>query len=80
MSLKYLEQSLAIRQELGDKALEEGIIWKIGSVYEHQGDLRKAEQYMSRAVQLMEEIGYPKQLMEEYRTALEAVRAKIKAR
>lgn len=78
MTMKYLEQSLRIRQEIGDKSLEEGILWKIGTAYEHQGDLRTAEQYMSRAVQLMEEIGYPKQLQEEYREALEAIRAKIK--
>ena len=79
-ALKYLEQGLVIRRKSGDRRGEAETSWNIGRTYEKQGNLTKAEQYMSRAVQLMEEIGYPKQLQEECRTALEAVRAKIKAR
>uniref|UniRef100_UPI0040576B0B tetratricopeptide repeat protein n=1 Tax=Candidatus Electronema sp. TaxID=2698783 RepID=UPI0040576B0B len=75
--LKYLEQSLVISQEIGNRAGEAVTSWNIGHAYAMQGDLAKAEQYMSRAVQLAEEIGHPK--LKEWRKALKAVRAKIKA-
>ncbi|MCI5193134.1 MAG: hypothetical protein D3915_08380, partial [Candidatus Electrothrix sp. AU1_5] len=42
------------------------------------GDLTKAEQYISRSVQLAEEIGHPS--LEKYRKALEKLRAAIKER
>ena len=52
--------------------------WNIGRIYEDQGELTKAKQYMSRAVQLAEEMGHPS--LEQWRKALEAVRAAIKGR
>jgi hypothetical protein len=52
--------------------------WNIGRTYEDQGDLVKAEQYMSRAVQLKEEIGHPD--LEEDRKYLEELRAKLRGR
>ena len=50
--------------------------WNIGLTYEDQGDLAKAEQYISRVVQLAEEIGHPS--LEEYREALEDIRAELR--
>ena len=47
--------------------------WNIGRIYQDQGDPAKAEQYMSRAVELAEEISHPS--LNKYRKALEAVRA-----
>jgi tetratricopeptide (TPR) repeat protein len=75
-ALKYLEQSLAISQEIGDRAGEAVTSWNIGLTYEDQGDLAKAEQYISRVVQLAEEIGHPS--LEEYREALEDIRAELR--
>lgn len=77
-ALKYLEQSLVIRREIGDKAGEAVTNEDIGRMYEKQGDLRAAEQHMSRAVQLAEEIGHPK--LEYIRTALEDIRAKLRGK
>ncbi|MGR0481119.1 MAG: tetratricopeptide repeat protein [Candidatus Electronema sp. V4] len=77
-ALPWYNQSLRIRQEIGDKAGEAVTRWNIGRAYEDedQGDLAKAEPYMSRAVQLAEEIGHPK--LEEWRKALAALRAQLK--
>ncbi|WP_417909736.1 tetratricopeptide repeat protein [Candidatus Electronema sp. PJ] len=77
-ALTYLEQSLSIRREIGDKAGEAVTSWNIGLAYRKQGDLAKAEPYMSRAVQLAEEIGHPN--LEEWRTALEDIRAKLRGK
>ena len=44
----------------------------------NQGDLAKAEQHISRAVQLAEEIGHP--LLEKYRKHLEELRAELRGR
>jgi tetratricopeptide (TPR) repeat protein len=44
----------------------------------NQGNLAKAEQHISRAVQLAEEIGHPK--LEEWREVLEDIRAKLRGR
>lgn len=52
--------------------------WNIGLTYEEQGDLAKAEPYLSRTVQIDEEIGRPELKWE--RQHLEALRAKIKGR
>ncbi|MGR0482643.1 MAG: tetratricopeptide repeat protein [Candidatus Electronema sp. V4] len=72
-----MEQSLAIRQKIGDKTGEAMTSWNIGRTYEEQGDLRKAEPYMSRTVQIDEEIGRPE--LEWERKKLAALRAKLKA-
>ncbi|CAK8712744.1 hypothetical protein KKHLCK_01765 [Candidatus Electrothrix laxa] len=76
--LKYLEQSLELYGEMGDRRREAITSWNISRAYEDQGDLAKAEQYNSRTVQLAEEIGHPS--LEEWREALEELRAKIKGR
>ncbi|WP_420208879.1 tetratricopeptide repeat protein [Candidatus Electronema sp. JC] len=49
--------------------------WNIGMIYKEQGDLAKAEPYMSRAAQLEEEIGHPD--LEKDRAALAALRAQL---
>ncbi len=77
-ALTYLKQSLVIRQEIGDRAGEAVTSWNIGWFYKEQGDLARAEQYMIQAVELAEEIGHPK--LEEWRKALEKLRAEIKGR
>jgi tetratricopeptide (TPR) repeat protein len=77
-ALKYLEQSLVIRQEISDRAGEAMTSWNIGLTYEEQGDLARAEQYINRAVQLAEELGHPK--LEEWREALEDIRAKLRGK
>ncbi len=69
--MKYLEQDLAIRQQLGDKAGEAETCWNIGLTYQNIGDLAKAEDDISRAVQIAETIGHP---------ALEGVRAILNIR
>jgi hypothetical protein len=46
-------------QETGNRAEEAVMSWNIGMIYKQRGDLRKAEPYISRAVQLAEEIGHP---------------------
>ncbi|MCI5131519.1 MAG: tetratricopeptide repeat protein [Candidatus Electrothrix sp. EH2] len=53
------KQSLAIRQKIGDRTGEAVTSRNIGMIYKDQGDLTKAEQYISRAVQLAGEIGHP---------------------
>jgi Tfp pilus assembly protein PilF len=67
---------LVIRQEIGDRAGEAVTSWNIGLTYAEQGDLAKAEQHISRAVQLEEEIGHPD--LEKDRKGLERVRAKLR--
>jgi Tfp pilus assembly protein PilF len=52
--------------------------WNIGCAYAEQGDLAKAEPYMSRAVQLAEEIGHP--ALEQFREALADVHAKLRGK
>ena len=76
-ALTYMEQSLAISKEIGDRRGEAVTSWNIGRTYEDQGDLVEAEQYISRAVQLMEEIGHPS--LEKDRKHLEELRAEIRA-
>ena len=50
--------------------------WNIGVLYEKQGELAKAEEYMNRAVKLMEQLEHP--MLEECRKGLEQVRAKLR--
>ena len=68
-ALKQLEQSLRMMQGIG----EAETCWKIGLIYKDKGWLRKADPYISRAVQLAEEIGHPK--LQEWRDELARVRA-----
>ena len=76
-ALPLYEHSLRIRQEIGDKAGEAVTSWNIGLTYKERGDLRKAEPYISRAVQLAEELGHPD--LEQDRAALARLRAQLKA-
>jgi tetratricopeptide (TPR) repeat protein len=76
-AMKYLEQNLILFREIGDKRGEAVTSWNIGLTYAEQGDLKQAQAYISRAVELAEEIGHPS--LEEYREALEVLRAKLKA-
>ena len=72
-ALKYHEQALAIRQELGDRSEEAISRWWIGLTYKDLGDLAKAEEYITLAVQIMEVISHPE--LEQCRDDLERVRA-----
>ena len=75
-ALPLYEQSLAIYRETGDRPQEAITSWNIGIMYKDKGDLTKAEQYISRTVLPAEAIGHhPKP--EEWRKALEAVRAAL---
>ena len=76
-TLMQLEQKLRNAQALGDKAGEAETSWSIGLTYKYN-DLRKAESYMSRAVQLAEEIGHPQ--LEEWRKELAGIRARLNPR
>ncbi|MCI5224802.1 MAG: tetratricopeptide repeat protein, partial [Candidatus Electrothrix sp. AR4] len=76
-ALSYLEQSLIISREIDDLAGEAVTNWNIGFAYNDQGNLRRAEHYINRAVQLAKRIGHPNR--EEYRQALEELRAKLPA-
>ena len=76
-ALTYLEQSLAIQREIGDKAEEGVTCWNIGLIYKDQGDLVRAEKYISRTVQIDEEIGRPD--LEQDRAALERIRQSLKS-
>lgn len=75
-ALPLYEQSLAIRQEIGDRAGEAVTSWNIGMIYKKQGNLAKAEQYMARTVAIDEAIGHPD--LESDRKALEKLRLEIK--
>lgn len=77
-AMKQYEQALAIAKEIGAKAEEAGISYNIGLLYKDQGELAKAELYISRAVELLEQLEHP--MLEEYREALEDVRAKLRGK
>ncbi len=70
--------ALTLWVQLGDKVGEAATSWDIGLTYKKQGKLRKAEPYLSRAVQLAEEIGHPS--LEKWRKTLERIRAKLRGR
>lgn len=72
-ALNYHEQALAVRQQLGDRGEEVKTRLNIGLTYIDMGDLTKAEEYMTQAVQLAEMIGHP--LLEEWREGLERMQA-----
>jgi tetratricopeptide (TPR) repeat protein len=68
-ALRLYEQSLAISREIGDTAREAVMNWNIGRFYQDQGDLAKAEQHMTRSVEIMEAVGHPS--LEQCRKVLE---------
>ncbi|MCI5227652.1 MAG: tetratricopeptide repeat protein [Candidatus Electrothrix sp. AX2] len=72
----YLEQNLKLMRKIKARAEEAAISWNIGLIYKEQGDLTKAEQYISRAVQIAEEIGDSSS--EGWRKDLEKLRVEIK--
>jgi tetratricopeptide (TPR) repeat protein len=75
-ALKQYEQALAIVQEIGDKDGEASCRWNIGEGYIKQGDLDKAEPYLSRAVELGTQLERPD--LKEWREKLEEIRAKLR--
>jgi tetratricopeptide (TPR) repeat protein len=77
-ALKQYEQALAIAKEIGDKAGEAVRSWNIGLLYKDQGELAKAEPYLSRAVELKEQLEAPD--LEKARRRLEDVRAKLRGK
>ena len=76
-ALTYLEQSLAIQREIGDKAGEGITCWNIGFIYKNQGDLVRAEEYISRAVEIAEATGHPN--LEKRRIGLKGIRQALKS-
>ncbi|MCI5167675.1 MAG: tetratricopeptide repeat protein [Candidatus Electrothrix sp. GM3_4] len=74
-ALKQYEEALAIAKEIGAKAEVAILSSNIGRIYEDQGDSAKAEHYLSRAVELMEQLEHPK--LDEWRKALEVIRTKL---
>jgi tetratricopeptide (TPR) repeat protein len=58
-ALEHLEQGLAICQQLDDKAGEMLSRQHIASACYYSGDLAKAEEHISQAAQLAEQIGGP---------------------
>jgi tetratricopeptide (TPR) repeat protein len=75
-ALKQYEQALAIAKEIGDKDGESAASGNIGVLLIKQGEVAKAEPYLSRAVELEEQLEHP--LLEEHRKGLEAVRATLR--
>ncbi len=75
-ALKQYEEDLAIAKEIGSKDCEAATRFNIGSLYKQQGELVKAEQYLSRAVELLEQLEHP--MLENARNGLKAVRAKLR--
>ncbi|CAK8723501.1 MAG: Tetratricopeptide repeat-containing protein [Candidatus Electronema aureum] len=75
-TLKQYEQALAIAQEIGDKDGEAVTSENIGWFYAEQGELVKAEPYLSRAVELGTQLEHPD--LELWREILKAVRTKLR--
>ncbi|MCW5198515.1 tetratricopeptide repeat protein, partial [Desulfobulbus sp. F3] len=57
-ALPLFEQSLKLCREIEDKENEVVTRWNIGITYEDLGDLAKAEEHISLAVQIAEQIGH----------------------
>ena len=74
-ALKQHKKALAIAEEIGAKAEEAVISGNIGWLYANQGEPAKAEPYLSRTVELEEQLEHP--ALEDARKLLEAVRAKL---
>ena len=55
-ALKYLEQSLGIRVEMGDKSGEGATLNNISSIYQTRGDLTKALEYLEHSRDIQVEI------------------------
>ncbi|MEW6668705.1 MAG: tetratricopeptide repeat protein, partial [Thermodesulfobacteriota bacterium] len=56
-ALKYLEQSLKIRREIGDKAGEGATLNNISQIYKARGDYDTALKYLEQSLKIRREIG-----------------------
>jgi tetratricopeptide (TPR) repeat protein len=56
-ALKYLEQSLKIRRQIGDKSGEGTTLNNIGGIYQDRGDNDKALEYLVQALNICRQIG-----------------------
>ncbi|MFZ1232406.1 MAG: tetratricopeptide repeat protein [Thiofilum sp.] len=56
-ALRYLQQSLAIRQEIGDKSGEGTTLNNISQIYDARGDYDTALRYLQQALAITQEIG-----------------------
>ncbi|MCP4104814.1 MAG: tetratricopeptide repeat protein [Desulfobacteraceae bacterium] len=56
-ALKYLEQSLMIRQEIGGKSGEGTTLNNIGQIYSARGDYETALKYLEQSLAIRQEIG-----------------------
>ena len=56
-SQKFLEQSLSIRQEIGDRSGEGTTLNNISQIYDAQGDYVKALSYLEQSLSIRQEIG-----------------------
>ena len=73
-AIEYYQQALAISRELGDCVTETTSCWEIGLTYYNMGDLAQAEEYITIAVEIAEQIGHHE--VETWCYALTQVRAK----
>ena len=56
-ALDYLEQSLAIRQDIGDKSGEGATLNNISQIYKARGDYQTALSYLEKSLAIRQEIG-----------------------
>ena len=56
-ALTYLKQSLAIRQQIGDKAGEGTTLNNISQIYDAQGDYETALTYLKQSLAISQQIG-----------------------
>ncbi len=56
-ALKYLEESLKIRREIGDRAGEGATLNNISQIYDARGDYGKALEYLEKSLAIQREIG-----------------------
>jgi len=56
-AIEYMQQSLLISREMGDKKSEASILNNLGSTYEKLGDLVRAIEFYELAIQINRELG-----------------------
>ena len=56
-ALRYLEQSLAIRQQIGDRSGEGTTLNNISQIYDAKGDYDTALRYLERSLAIQQQIG-----------------------
>ena len=57
MALDYLKKSLAIQQEIGDRAGEGTTLNNISAIYDASGDYDTAMEYLKKSLAIRQEIG-----------------------